>query len=355
MMLLALPALASAFAAPAAVPPAAAISASTHPAAVDAESNSVVVVPSSTDAASSPSSGASIVASVPEDSSATSVSVANPASSMSVAASDPSSDESTSVGAPAPSIVMPCAYNAPSGVRFDNLIRFQSQYSDYLWSGGTTDGTPGAWRVQIAVCQTSHTASCSQALGAVCVYNLTSLASHLPNVTWPSDLIVAGRLNYSPVPKFSALDPTDDTAGVTLTYDNSPLGFGNAWHTVVQLRCDNRFLTANISAVDLSPSNRRTTIVLAALWACPTFFPAAQPSIAPWQIAVIACSAFVVLYFSLGCCWQAMVKGKPCGLQTCPHPTIWVKGPRIICEACASCCTYLANGCRSENDVYREL
>lgn len=327
LLLLALPALASAFSAPTLAPfaPAAAAASDSAPFAAEAESNSVTIVPLSADDAN--------------------------------ASSDASSADAASVAvsASAPSIVMPCAYNAPSGVRFDNLIRFQSQYSDYLWTGGTTDGTPGAWRVQIAVCQTSHTVSCSQALGAVCVYNLTSLASHLPNETLSTDLIVAGRLNYSPVPKFSALDPSDDTAGVTLTYDNSPLGLDNAWHTVVQLRCDNRFLTANISAVDLGPSERRTTIVLAALWACPTFVPAGEPSIAPWQIAVIACTAFVVLYFALGCCWQAMVRGKPCGLQTCPHPTIWVKGPRKFCEGCAACCMYLANGCRNQNDVYREL
>lgn len=250
---------------------------------------------------------------------------------------------------------MACVYNAPSGVRFDNLIRFQSQFSDYLWTGDTTDGSAGSFRVQIAVCQTSHTASCSQALGGVCVYNLTSLASHLPNVTLPTDLIVAGRLNYIPVPTFSALDPDDDTAGVVLTYDNSPLGYLNAWHTVVQLRCDNRFLTANISAVDLAPSQMRITISMAALWACPTFVPPGDPAIAPWQIALVACAAFVVLYFSLGCCWQAMVKGKPCGWQTCPHPTIWVKAPRAVCGACAACCTYFANGCNKENDTYREL
>jgi len=256
------------------------------------------------------------------------------------------------------SVEMPCTFTSAGGVEFGNIGHLRQFYSDYTWSGWSSGDAPdqpaSAWTVGVNVCKDSaSSAACRSAAGAVCIYNQTSIDAHTPDQVWPTDLIVGGTVTGTPPPVWSLLDESNPRAGVQMVFRNSPAD--NPVTATIQLRCDTRFLTANVSAGAWSPQTRSLTIALAANDACPTFMPSAPFEWELWMILAIVAGGLIFLYICLGCVYNSQVRGTPHGWASCPHSNAWLAGPRAIGRGCAFAWHWTLNGCKMEAEVYTEL
>jgi hypothetical protein len=205
-------------------------------------------------------------------------------------------------------------------------------------TGLDIDGGDTEWTVSANVCRTSASnVACQKAGGAVCITNMTS-----------GELTVGGRLEgKGPVPRFELIDASNAQMGVTLTFDNSPDPDEDTITSVLQLRCDRRFLTANLSAVRWSPRRRQLLMVLDAVDACPTYVPPPPSHMPVWGIVLIAIASAVAAYVLVGCMYMRCVRGTPLGWASCPNHEFWCKGPRVVMRATSRAFSFVLNGCKS--------
>jgi hypothetical protein len=162
------------------------------------------------------------------------------------------------------------------------------------------------------------------------------------------ELTVGGRLEgKGPVPRFELIDESNAQMGVTLTFENSPDPDEDTITSVLQLRCDRRFLTANLSAVRWSPRRRQLLMVLDAVDACPTYVPPPPSHMPVWSIVLIAIASAVAAYVLAGCMYMRCVRGTPLGWASCPNHEFWCKGPRVVMRATSRAFSFVLNGCKS--------
>lgn len=224
--------------------------------------------------------------------------------------------------------------------------------------GYDDDGDGTRWTITANVCrESSLNLLCRTLNGSVCITNQTS-----------GSLLVGGRMDAAPEPRFELVDPEDAMKGVALVFENAPpaedytrtppppLPLSEVRvRSVLQLRCDQRFQTANVAGVSWSPRSGSMLMILDTMDACPTYVPPPASHMPLWSIILIAVGGAAVVYLFVGCLYMRLVRGTPLGWASCPNAGLWCGVPRSIMRATSRAFTYVLNGCKSEPEVYTEL
>lgn len=226
---------------------------------------------------------------------------------------------------------------------------------------------------------------CRDASASVCLLNLTSLSSHPYNETWPTDRIIAGRKDISPVPTTTMIDEDDPYAGVVIEYRNG-LPWDRPPVALIRLECDPAIdgggglppslhniddgnndrpfhqslnlttgMIANVTGASYNLDSRSLHFTLRSSSACPTFVPSPPFRLSELQLGLVIGGSVLSAYIIFGCIYRSVIKGTPNGIQSCPNYETWAWMGRKVRFYMSTCCSFVCNGCRRDPDVYGEL